>query len=33
MDIPSFRPALLSIAFFTDPWGAYVELTEGLDKY
>ncbi|MBL8176567.1 MAG: hypothetical protein JNK48_17960 [Bryobacterales bacterium] len=26
-------PALgISIAFFTDPWGAYVELTEGLDK-
>lgn len=22
----------LSIAFFTDPWGNYVELTEGLDK-
>ena len=34
-DVP-FRkvPALdLSIAFFTDPWGAYVELTEGLDVY
>lgn len=33
-DVP-FRkvPAIgLSIAFFTDPWGAYVELTEGLDK-
>ncbi|MBI3208404.1 MAG: VOC family protein [Candidatus Solibacter usitatus] len=33
-DIP-FRkvPQLgLSIAFFTDPWGTYVELTEGLDK-
>lgn len=31
----SFRkvPALgLSVAFFTDPWGTYVELTEGLDK-
>jgi catechol 2,3-dioxygenase-like lactoylglutathione lyase family enzyme len=26
-------PALgLSIAFFTDPWGTYIELTEGLDK-
>ena len=26
-------PALgLAIAFFTDPWGTYVELTEGLDK-
>jgi catechol 2,3-dioxygenase-like lactoylglutathione lyase family enzyme len=25
-------PALgLGIAFFTDPWGVYVELTEGLD--
>ncbi|MDA1313932.1 MAG: VOC family protein [Acidobacteria bacterium] len=22
----------LSIAFFTDPWGTYIELTEGLDK-
>ncbi|MCP5117560.1 MAG: VOC family protein [bacterium] len=22
----------ISIAFFTDPWGTYVELTEGLDK-
>ena len=33
-DVP-FRkvPALgLSIAFFTDPFGTYVELTEGLDK-
>ena len=26
-------PALgLAIAFFTDPWGTYIELTEGLDK-
>jgi catechol 2,3-dioxygenase-like lactoylglutathione lyase family enzyme len=26
-------PALgIAVAFFTDPWGAYVELTEGLDK-
>jgi predicted enzyme related to lactoylglutathione lyase len=26
-------PALgVSIAFFTDPWGTYIELTEGLDK-
>ena len=26
-------PALgISIAFFTDPWGTYIELTEGLDK-
>ena len=26
-------PAIgLAIAFFTDPWGVYVELTEGLDK-
>ena len=23
----------LSIAFFTDPWGTYIELTEGLDEY
>lgn len=27
-------PALgIAIAFFTDPWGTYVELTEGLDAY
>ena len=26
-------PALgIAIAFFTDPWGTYIELTEGLDK-
>lgn len=26
-------PAMgLAIAFFTDPWGTYIELTEGLDK-
>ena len=26
-------PALgISIAFITDPWGTYIELTEGLDK-
>ncbi len=26
-------PALgISIAFFTDPWGTYIELTDGLDK-
>jgi catechol 2,3-dioxygenase-like lactoylglutathione lyase family enzyme len=26
-------PALgLAIAFFTDPWGTYIEVTEGLDK-
>ncbi len=33
-DIP-FRkvPALgISVAFFTDPWGTYIELTEGLGK-
>jgi hypothetical protein len=23
----------LAIAFLTDPWGTYIELTEGLDKY
>jgi len=23
----------LTIAFFTDPWGTYVELTEGFDEY
>jgi predicted enzyme related to lactoylglutathione lyase len=27
-------PALgIAIAFFTDPWGTYIELTEGLDKF
>jgi catechol 2,3-dioxygenase-like lactoylglutathione lyase family enzyme len=33
-DVPYRQvPALgISIAFFTDPWGTYVELTEGLDK-
>jgi predicted enzyme related to lactoylglutathione lyase len=26
-------PALgISIAFITDPWGTYIELTDGLDK-
>ena len=23
----------IAIAFFTDPWGTYIELTEGLDEY
>ena len=33
-DIPYRKvPALgLAIAFLTDPWGTYIELTEGLDK-
>jgi catechol 2,3-dioxygenase-like lactoylglutathione lyase family enzyme len=33
-DVPYRQvPALgLSIAFFTDPWGTYIELTEGLNK-
>lgn len=33
-DVPLRRiPALgLSVAFFTDPWGTYIELTEGLNK-
>lgn len=33
-DIPYRKiPALnLGVAFFTDPWGTYVELTEGLDR-
>ncbi len=33
-DVPYRKvPALgLSIAFLTDPWGTYIELTEGLDK-
>ena len=33
IDIPYRKiPSGLAIAFFTDPWGTYVELTEGLDK-
>ena len=34
LDVPYRKvPALdIAIAFFTDPWGTYVELTEGLDK-
>jgi catechol 2,3-dioxygenase-like lactoylglutathione lyase family enzyme len=33
-DIPYRKiPSLgLSMAFFTDPWGTYIELTEGLDR-
>ncbi len=33
-DVPYRKvPALgIAIAFFTDPWGTYIELTEGLDK-
>ena len=33
-DVPYRKlPALgLSLAFLTDPWGTYIELTEGLDK-
>jgi catechol 2,3-dioxygenase-like lactoylglutathione lyase family enzyme len=33
-DVPYRKvPALgISIAFFTDPWGTYIELTEGLNK-
>ncbi|HSF18634.1 MAG TPA: VOC family protein [Vicinamibacteria bacterium] len=28
------RPELgISLAFFTDPWGTYIELTEGLDRF
>jgi catechol 2,3-dioxygenase-like lactoylglutathione lyase family enzyme len=23
----------IAVAFFTDPWGTYIELTEGLDNY
>ncbi len=22
----------VAVAFFTDPWGTYIELTEGLDE-
>jgi len=34
MSVPYRKvPALgIAIAFFTDPWGTYIELTEGLDK-
>ena len=34
LDMPySKRPALgIAIAFLTDPWGTYIELTEGLNK-
>lgn len=34
LDMPyTVRPALgLALAFITDPWGTYIELTEGLDK-
>ena len=33
-DVPYRKvPALgIAIAFFTDPWGTYIELTEGLNK-
>ncbi|MGI8989586.1 MAG: VOC family protein [Bryobacteraceae bacterium] len=33
-DVPYRKVSALgiSIAFFTDPWGTYIELTEGLDK-
>ncbi|MDQ2899708.1 MAG: VOC family protein [Acidobacteriota bacterium] len=33
-DVPYRKvPSLgIAIAFFTDPWGTYIELTEGLDK-
>ena len=34
LDVPYRKvPALgISIAFFTDPWGTYIELTDGLNK-
>ena len=34
LDVPyrEIPAAGLAIAFFTDPWGTYIELTEGLDK-
>ncbi len=33
-DVPYRKiPSLgLAVAFFTDPWGTYIELTEGLDR-
>jgi hypothetical protein len=30
--LPDCAGAGIAIAFFTDPWGTYIELTEGLDK-
>lgn len=34
-DVPfrTFKSSGLSVAFLTDPWGTYIELTEGLDKF
>ena len=34
-DVPyrELEPLGIAIAFFTDPFGTYIELTEGLDKY
>ena len=34
LDVPYRKVASLGIglAFLTDPWGTYIELTEGLDK-
>jgi catechol 2,3-dioxygenase-like lactoylglutathione lyase family enzyme len=31
-DIPYRKVGALAIAFFTDPWGTYIELTEGLNR-
>jgi catechol 2,3-dioxygenase-like lactoylglutathione lyase family enzyme len=35
LDVPrrTLTDAPLSIAFLTDPWGTYIELTEGLGRY
>lgn len=35
LDVPYTKRADLgiSLAFITDPWGTYIELTEGLDKF
>jgi extradiol dioxygenase family protein len=30
-DVPyTVRPSGIAVAFLTDPWGTYIELTEGL---
>jgi len=35
LDVPfrKIESSGLSVAFLTDPWGTYIELTEGLDKF
>ena len=33
LDGATAASAQFAIAFFTDPWGTCIELTEGLDEY